>query len=124
MTWIPGKVYVCRDPKYRARIYAVDGSENYPIHGAIFKDRHWIASFWNPHGSSFDHMDYNLTEIEWTEPVKKKRWLAYMERDPSKWAKNIVITKSEDVDPDFWCRTPWLDPDPSWSPETQPPEEK
>jgi hypothetical protein len=44
-----GKMYLTRDG-HLARIYATDGGDRYPVHGAIKRDRGWVQNDWTADG--------------------------------------------------------------------------
>lgn len=68
----PGKEYRTRCGD-RARVYALDGDEGYPIHGAILYDSEeglWTGECWTAEGL-FNEDEYDsrdLTDKEWEEP--------------------------------------------------------
>jgi hypothetical protein len=47
--WGPGKEYLTRDGS-RARVYATDGGEAWPIHGAIMENGEWRSEVWDLSG--------------------------------------------------------------------------
>lgn len=49
LTFTPGKFYKTRDGK-KARIYATDGSDSFPIHGALYICGEWRADVWTASG--------------------------------------------------------------------------
>lgn len=74
----PGKLYRTRGGQ-KARIYAVDGEQPWPIHGAVLENREWKQYGWWPDGrfdrNTDNHRHLDLIE-EWTEPKKTKElWL-------------------------------------------------
>jgi hypothetical protein len=54
----PKKLYRTRDGR-KTRIYAVDGPEDYPFHGAIETNFGWQIAAWDPDGfwTDPDHED-------------------------------------------------------------------
>lgn len=62
-----GKTYRTRDG-HRARIYANDGSEQFPNHGAIFVNGSWDAATWADSGSTWTRSE-SVTDIiaEWAD---------------------------------------------------------
>jgi hypothetical protein len=46
----PGEVWLTRGGA-RARIYAVDGWEAFPIHGAVFVEDEWFHEAWRDNGN-------------------------------------------------------------------------
>ena len=46
----PGQLWLCRDGVTKARVYATDGQEPYPIHGAIQAQAGWAADTWTSAG--------------------------------------------------------------------------
>jgi hypothetical protein len=64
------KTYRTRDGR-EVRIYATDGHETYPIHGAIM-DQGWCPHHWMPDGrGAFERFDL----IEVTPRIKRTVWL-------------------------------------------------
>ena len=68
---IKSEKYQTRDGR-SVRIYATDGGEVYPVHGAIF-DGKWIAQEWTEKGHFFAHCCKNLDLVEIPQTVK--RWV-------------------------------------------------
>ena len=46
----PGQIWLCRDDVTKVRIYANDGQEPYPIHGAIQAQAGWATDTWTSAG--------------------------------------------------------------------------
>ena len=68
------KQYRTRDGR-EVRIYAVDGSSNLPIHGAIKFDNGWKSSCWNPDGLHFTGCS-NLNDLIEVKPrIKREYWM-------------------------------------------------
>jgi hypothetical protein len=68
------KQYRTRDGR-KVRIYAVDGSSNLPIHGAIKFDNGWKSSCWNPNGLHFTGCS-NLNDLIEVKPrIQREYWV-------------------------------------------------
>ena len=87
---------ISKDKKYRTRdgrevrIYATDGHETYPIHGAIM-DQGWCPHHWMPDGrGAFERFDL----IEVKPRIKRTVWLNIYEND-------MVLTQTK-IGAD-WC---------------------
>lgn len=81
-----GKFYRTRDG-HRARVYAVDGRDPYPAHGAIFFDgAGWIGNTWTIEGSvsvALHPRCYDLISewvdkpvVDWSKMAAWHRWVA------------------------------------------------
>ena len=46
----PGEIWLCRGG-CKARIYATDGWEAFPIHGAVFVKDEWFHEAWRENGA-------------------------------------------------------------------------
>ena len=71
-----GKTYYTRDGK-KVRIYATDGGEAQPIHGAILYDSlEWLIVTWNKNGKfvSDEKHDSDITHEEWEPQDKELVW--------------------------------------------------
>ena len=66
----PGDECMTRDGR-KARIYAVDGSEGYPIHGAVRYMDGWINRSWKDDGRFYGHSKSE----EDLMPPKRKEWV-------------------------------------------------
>ena len=58
----PGEIWLTRGGA-RARIYAVDGYEEFPIHGAVLVDDEWFPEEWKDNGNHsnlFEKTGYDL----------------------------------------------------------------
>lgn len=70
---------VSMDKQYRTcdgrevRIYAVDGEEDYPVHGAIKFDYGWEIHSWDDNGASHVHPNYNLVEAK--PRIQREYWV-------------------------------------------------
>lgn len=107
-----GKFYKTRGGK-KARVYAVDGAPENPVHGSIFcrsqndKD-HWVTYTWAKQGRYINNREsiYDLVAL-WQEP-KPKRLYAWFR--PS---KNQMVWTYEGDTPlrlrGDAVRAPWLD---------------
>ncbi len=70
----PKKQYRTRDGR-EVRIYAVDGEENYPVHGAV-KSADWSISYWTAHGRACNSaIESRLDLIEVKPRIKRKVWV-------------------------------------------------
>lgn len=79
MTISMDKQYRTRDGR-EVRIYAVDGSSNLPIHGAIKFDNGWKSSCWNPDGLHFTGCS-NLNDLIEAKPrIQREFWVNVYER--------------------------------------------
>lgn len=57
-----------------SRIYAIDGSSERPVHGAIFMDNRWVSRTWSANGLYMRNLtlhDYDLIESENYKLIKK-----------------------------------------------------
>lgn len=66
----PGKFYKTRNGR-KARIYATDGGDDFPLHGAVFDASRWDPRAWRKDGLVFHHLrgEHSADIIaEWTEP--------------------------------------------------------
>lgn len=64
-----GKFYRTRDNN-KARIYALDGSSDYPIHGAILGEDGWVTETWILNGNYSDIIEMSSPfdiVAEWTD---------------------------------------------------------
>lgn len=63
-----GKVYRTRDGG-KARIYALDGKGDYPVHGALWKNG-WSSATWTRSGYYFSYNDKDDNNLmgEWKDP--------------------------------------------------------
>ena len=72
------KKYETRDGR-AVRIYAIDGNEVYPVHGAYKgkEDGEWYAETWTSAGfmSSRGSGAFDLVEVEATKHIKQKIWV-------------------------------------------------
>lgn len=57
---------------FRARIYAIDGADPCPVHGAVEGRRGWTLAMWQRNGESPDDLpgDWSLAK-EWIDPVSR-----------------------------------------------------
>ena len=68
MNFEAGKTYKTRDGR-DARIYATDGKDVTPIHGAVDSGDGWEVCVWKPTGKHFCEKGADLM------PPKKKAWV-------------------------------------------------
>lgn len=70
------KVYKTRDGR-EVRIYATDGSENYPVHGAILNHGSWQPKWWTAYGNAYGNILYESPHdlIEVRPRHKRTVWL-------------------------------------------------
>ena len=68
------KKYRTRDGR-EVRIYATDGQESWPIHGAVLKEHGWSSECWNSNGSSLTDMPRGTDLIEVRPRHKRTVWL-------------------------------------------------
>ena len=57
------------------RLYATDGADDYPVHGAILIEGRWIFRTWTEEGSEILHGANHLDLVEIVEP--KTVWLNF-----------------------------------------------
>jgi len=71
-----GKFYKTRDGR-KARIYAVDGVKDFPIHGAVYTGNdEWCGTIWRFGGRSRELVDSSMDLIsEWVEPRSGSFWV-------------------------------------------------
>ena len=84
-----GKFYRTRDGR-KARIYALDGTDEYPIHGAIlYLNGEWGSYVWNnagcylptqPHPSDLVSEWIDKPEVDWSAMPRWAEWVA-MDKD-------------------------------------------
>jgi hypothetical protein len=75
------KQYKTRDGR-DVRIYATDGAEEYPVHGAVKNDDVWYLARWKQNGTHAGEYDSSNDLIEVKPRIKIERW-ALVERDGS-----------------------------------------
>ncbi len=90
----PKKQYRTRDGR-EVRIYAVDGSDDYPVHGAFLSNHGWKLESWDLNGywTDPDHED-NVDLIEVKPRIKRDIWVNVYEGADC-WA---IHTCKEDAD--------------------------
>ena len=97
----PGKYYRTRDG-HKARIYAVDGLKDCPIHGAFLGNNGWRAAAWDSNGSVYANLAIQATidiVSEWSDtPIVNwpamPAWCNYVAMDADgKWY--CYVTKPE-----------------------------
>ena len=103
----PGEIWLRRDGG-KARIYALDGAGEFPIHGATEHEDGWHLDSWTSKGSFWlnEESDFDLIQkYDWREELKpiwavlkpEYRWIA-MDADQSWYA--FMKTPVE-------CETEW-----------------
>lgn len=66
-----GKFYKIRSGE-KVRIYATDGGDERPIHGAIFEDNEWIMHGWRDSGIQHVGLESGFDIVsEWEEPTSE-----------------------------------------------------
>ena len=68
------KKYRTRDGR-EVRIYATDGQEDWPIHGATLKSFGWSSDCWTKDGSTLTNMPHSHDLIEVRHRHKRTVWL-------------------------------------------------
>lgn len=73
----PKKTYRTRDGR-EVRIYAVDGCNDYPVHGAILNEYGWVVTTWRKDGRSFRSGNgrdepYDLIEVK--PRIQREVWV-------------------------------------------------
>jgi hypothetical protein len=68
------KQYRTRDGR-EVRIYAVDGQEDWPIHGATLKSFGWSSECWTKNGSSLTNMPHADDLVEVRPRHKRTVWV-------------------------------------------------
>lgn len=91
MTISMDKQYRTRDGR-EVRIYAVDGSKEYPIHGAILTEGVWYSNLWTIDGN--EHTDFSSERdlIEVKPRIQREYWVNVY---PLKYCPDITIHPSE-----------------------------
>lgn len=83
-TFTPGKFYKTRDGR-KARIYATDGLDDWPIHGGIFYSGGWMHGVWRGDGTyltSGSHPYDLIAEwkdapvVDWSKMPAWANWVA------------------------------------------------
>lgn len=68
------------------RIYAVDGSGEYPVHGAIHVGGGWCAHYWRKDGGNYIGLSVPLDLVPVPERIKSTAWLnIYPNNHVSAW---------------------------------------
>jgi hypothetical protein len=70
----PKKQYRTRDGE-EVRIYAVDGDEEMPIHGAILTEHGWKVNSWGRDGKWCPNSTYGVDLIEVKPRIKREVWV-------------------------------------------------
>jgi hypothetical protein len=93
------KTYRTRDGR-EVRIYATDGDDWSPIHGAIQTSGRWSACVWRKDGSRIDSTIEDLGDLIEVKPrIKRTVWLNVYEDDVHRFH-----TKQEAEDGSYKCR--------------------
>jgi hypothetical protein len=71
------KKYRTRDGR-EVRIYATDGQDEWPIHGATLKSFGWSSECWTRDGSSLTNQPHADDLIEVRPRHKRTVWLSFM----------------------------------------------
>ena len=70
-----GKQYRTRDGR-EVRIYAVDGYETVPVHGAIKQEAGWVQVGWRADGNWSGYGSGNAADLIEVKPrIKRKLWV-------------------------------------------------
>ena len=79
---------------YEVRIYAVDGSGYYPIHGAYMHNGEWVMYRWNEQGISINNPELNLIEVK--PRIQREYWVNVYENHiyGTKDIKNVISAVS------------------------------
>ena len=89
------KQYRTRDGR-EVRIYAVDGSKEYPIHGAILTEGVWYSNLWTIDGN--EHTDFSSERdlIEVKPRIQREYWVNVYENHiyGTKDIKNVISAVS------------------------------
>lgn len=99
-----GKFYKTRSG-FKVRIYAVDGTKGFPIHGAFFRENEWLLYNWKLDGSKIGSIEDSLDIVgHWTdvEIGKSYAWI-----DTSGYLR-ILPYESLVIQPS-WRRAFWMD---------------
>ena len=109
-----GKVYRTREGG-KARIYALDGTGDFPVHGALLIEGGWSSATWTRSGYYIGHAAPNSNDLmgEWKDPhpldrVKPGSPVWVRQHPESSWFLsrfvrvdengNVTATESEDLD--------------------------
>lgn len=110
----PGQLWRTRDGS-KARIYAVDGGGDYPIHGAVLSasEARWTPVLWNLTGARGLDDGWCL-DIPWIDPPqKRRRLLAYREENTGRIRlypeDGMILVEYKGEDPPGLTRVPHLD---------------
>lgn len=96
------KKYRTRDGR-EVRIYAVDGEENYPVHGAV-KNAEWSICYWIPHGKACSSTIENRLDLIEVKPrIKRKIWINWYRRDDGAEVLEASMSKAEACDVGTAC---------------------
>ena len=75
------RTYKTRDGR-EVRIYATDGQDAWPIHGAVLRNFGWSSECWDKNGSASSIMPHDNDLIEVRPRIKRTVWLnVYEESD-------------------------------------------
>lgn len=97
----------------KVRIYATDGLNLYPVHGAVLLAGFWAPIQWTSLGKFYERGDADGDIIsEWEEPKPKlKAWILACDDNPlSKQVYSIRFSEEAPYDrTKHWLRASWLD---------------
>jgi hypothetical protein len=97
----PKKQYRARDGR-EVRIYAVDGSDEYPIHGAYKLDNQkWYAREWDADGAYLSRDDHHPLDLIEVKPrIKRTVWLNVYDQCVSSYVHETREEAEEGADRD------------------------
>jgi hypothetical protein len=83
---------ISKDKQYRTRngrevrIYATDGGEPYPVHGAMLQDGEWSHETWKRDGAYICNLDESLSLIEVKPRIQLEYWVnVYEDGEICEW---------------------------------------
>jgi hypothetical protein len=89
------KQYTTREGQ-EVRIYATDGMDNYPIHGAVLTDNGWNNTVWSQKGNFNSLGETRLDLIEIVPKVKV--WVEYCLDENGKFYTVVSPTQSQYIE--------------------------
>lgn len=120
-----GKFYKTRNGR-KARIYAVDGTDEYPIHGAILdRTDGWCIYVWRNDGGNLPSQPYHSDlisewtdrpEVDWSAMPKWAEWYAIDGNGIPRWFNGRMPSIKDDiwVNYELWGVVPF-EYAPKWS---------